>query len=250
MKKLILIVILIFSYSILSIGQDLKNDAFRNSISLGIGLAGYRGDVCDNFSCIQMGPSLGISYKYSLLSFFTIRTDLNYFIIKQDDFYQERNLGFRTRNFEVFLAGELGLFNDKFFSPYVFGGIGVDRFDPQAKSKKGDWVSLRPLRTENVSYAPETFILPFGIGFYLNLSSRIQLNIEGGFRKTFTDYLDDVSRFKYQPLESFNNPLAAELSMRSEKETTYSQTYLMQQRGNPRKKDHYLIFMFKLKVNF
>jgi hypothetical protein len=133
-------------------------------------------------------------------------------------------------------------------------------FDPQAKSKSGDWVSLRPLRTENVDYKHVTRILPFGAGFYLKFSSRVQLNLEGGFRKTFTDYLDDVSSYNYQPLESFSDPMAAELSMRAEEGSEYRQSYIVyneqgevitrQQRGNPKKKDHYMIFMFKVKANF
>lgn len=250
MKNVILTLCLFFSTAVVSVGGDFYKDNYRSSISLGIGLAGYRGDICADFSCMQFGPSFGISYKYNVNGFFNLRTDINYFLLNQKDVYAERNLGFRTHNVELFLAGELGLFKNRFLSPYIFAGVGIDRFDAQAQAKNGDWISLRSLRTENVDYKPGTVILPFGLGCYLKLSSRIQFNFEGGFRKTFTDYLDDVSGPLYQPLDSFGNPMAADLSMRSDENSMYAQSYLSQIRGNPRRKDHYLIFMFKVKINF
>lgn len=260
MLKSFSIFILILSNYVLSSAQDIRKDSLRNSFSLGIGLAGYTGDICDNFSCRQFGPSFGISYKFMVFSFFRVRTDLSYFIIKQDDVEEERNLGFRSHNFEAFEAIELGIFNRKVLSPYAFLGVGFNWFSPQARSKSGEWVSLRPLQTEKVNYEKNSLIIPFGAGINVKVSSKVQLNLEGGFRITFTDYLDDVSSYHYQPLDSFSDPLAAELSLRAAEGSEYRRSYLKfdgngeliagQQRGNPKRRDHYFLFMFKVKVNF
>ena len=64
------------------------------------------------------------------------------------------------------------------------------------------WVALQPLSTEGQGtpqyldrrpYSLMQICLPFGVGVKWRMSKAFSLTAEYGFRKTWTDYLDDVS---------------------------------------------------------
>ncbi|MCH8330801.1 MAG: hypothetical protein IH946_05390 [Bacteroidetes bacterium] len=83
---------------------------------------------------------------------------------------------------------------------YIFGGIGGFHFDPESQYK-GEWYKLQPLGTEGQGlpeYGTELYSLyqvsiPMGIGFYYYAPNlRYKIGYEIGWRKTFTDYIDDV----------------------------------------------------------
>ena len=76
---------------------------------------------------------------------------------------------------------------------YGFAGIGLLYFNPKATDQLGNSVALQPLKTEGVSYSLVTTVLPYGLGVRFKVTPMFNLAIEAGFRKTFTDYLDDVS---------------------------------------------------------
>jgi hypothetical protein len=106
-------------------------------------------------------------------------------------------------------------------------------------------VALQPLSTEGqgTSAKPGTrkyrlvqVSIPFGAGFKLNLSERIDLSMEWGMRKTFTDYLDDVSTVYPDPtiLDTEKGSISAAMSDR-----TGSTNNVGRQRGNSKNKDWY-----------
>jgi len=66
--------------------------------------------------------------------------------------------------------------------------------------------------------------------------------LEGGYRLTFTDYLDDVSTVYPDPA-SFTDPIAAALSMRYEDPVPPGT-----QRGDPNQNDGY--FLLNIKVEY
>ncbi len=121
-----------------------------------------------------------------------------------------RNLHFRSNIAEVALLAEfyptsiLGLFNrDNYssLSPYVIGGIAFFHFNPQT-SLNSEWIDLQPLHTEGQGFAEYPtrknyklyqFNFPVGIGFKYQMTSNLNLRLEGLFRVSTTDYLDDVS---------------------------------------------------------
>lgn len=132
---------------------------------------------------------------------------------------KQRNLDFKTNIWEAYLA--LELFPTMLFSkgeyeprlrPYVMGGIGVFHFNPQGSLSDGagnkTWYYLHPLRTEGQGmaeypnskpYKLTQMNIPFGGGIKYYASERINLSIEGLYRKTFTDYIDDVSQKYIDP---------------------------------------------------
>lgn len=157
---------------------------------------------------------------------------------------QQRNLSFRSRVYELagrmefnFIEYKIG--DDKHqFTPFMFLGAAVFNFNPKA-SYGGEWVALQPLKTEgqSKSYMRTQFSIPFGAGVRINLAKRIGLLAEWGMRKTFTDYIDDVSTVYANPadLTASTGPLAALVADRS----TTATDNVGRQRGNPRNKDWY-----------
>lgn len=135
-----------------------------------------------------------------------------------------RNQHFRSKINELYLAVEL--FPTVFFEydpndvyhhihPYILFGIGIFSFNPQAQYISPDgtaqWVDLRPLRTEGQGmpnyperkeYRRTSISIPHGVGIKYFVNSHLGLALEMVLRKTFTDYIDDVST-KYISREDF-----------------------------------------------
>ncbi len=68
-------------------------------------------------------------------------------------------------------------------------------------STSGQKFYLRPLRIEGEGFSDGVknynltqFAIPFGGGIKLSLSDNINVGVELGLRKLFTDYLDDISK--------------------------------------------------------
>ena len=79
------------------------------------------------------------------------------------------------------------------FVPYVFAGVAGFYHNPKGVKADGTVVDLQPLATEGVKYSLAQFSLPFGGGVRYRINRNFDASFEIGWRKTFTDYLDDVS---------------------------------------------------------
>ncbi len=84
-------------------------------------------------------------------------------------------------------------------------------------------------------------MVPYGVGVRINLDVNWNFLLEGGYRWTFTDYMDDVSGPTYKDPSTLSGPQSAEASYRG----TISG---MKTRGNPNKNDGY--FMFNARVSY
>ena len=177
-------------------------------ISGRLGFANYQGDLkakSISFSQGKLFASLGARYDFSehisARSYFSL-TSLQADDKKGTPVMQERNLNFKTKVFDWELTGQYSLFsfNDKWWSPYVFAGIGFFHFKPYTTDPGGAKVFLQPLSTEGQGFAagvkPYKLMqihIPLGIGAEYSLNEDMRLGVEIGYRKIFTDYLDDVS---------------------------------------------------------
>ena len=175
-----------------------------------VGGASYGGDL-NSKAFKRTKPAVGLSLNYEVSDRFMLRTGLNLAKVEGGDQYsgstllrQIRNLSFTSNITEFNLMGELTTFNlyNIRWSPYFFGGIAVYHFNPYVKDSTGAKVFLRPLSTEGqgLSIYPERkpynltqLAIPFGGGIKYNINENIRLGLEIGFRRLFTDYLDDVS---------------------------------------------------------
>jgi hypothetical protein len=219
----------------------------------------------------------------------------------------QRNLSFRNRVKELSVVAMFDLFENQStyisrvkWTPYLFAGIAVFTNNPQAQAPAtdlqgnplaggGKWVDLQPLGTEgqysvlqpgdaNNGIKPYHKIqpsIPIGIGARFRINEVMDFSAEIGFRYTFTDYLDDVSK-SYVDLGVFgNNELAKAMSYRSNeidpatlKDPSYEtytgrdgQSYTVlagygnektyasgdtNVRGNKKNKDMYMVTTFRL----
>jgi hypothetical protein len=223
----------------------------RLSIYAGIGLSSYYGDLCDGYGCMQFRPNLGIGSMLRLTDNFGIKGELNYFRLYSKDSWEGRNLDFRSNNVELYVAGYLQLNpyvkyarNRKSWNIYAFAGFGLLYFRPEG-SLDGDWVPLRKHQTEGVKYEAITAMIPFGGAVSYRIKNNLTLMLELGYRKTFTDRLDDVSSKEWRMLDTFEDPTAAAVSNKTGRGDDFwlkSSGY----RGNPESKDGYFISQVKL----
>mgnify|MGYP006172988471 FL=1 len=168
---------------------------------------------------------------------------------------QLRNLSFQTNIIELHAAAEyhfLGMDN-RVFSPYVFGGLGGFYYNPYAFDQGGNKVFLKPLSTEGQGvagypdrqpYSLTQFAVPFGVGVRMVLTDRVDVGLEFGYRKTFTDYIDDVSRsyIDQNALLLARGPKAVEMAFRTPELPTHSNDPYpvdLEKRGSPQYKDNY-----------
>ena len=128
-------------------------------------------------------------------------------------------------------------------------------FNPRGKYE-GDWYSLRPLSTEGQGlietrkeYSLVQLVIPFGVGFKYAINKDLSVGIEYGIRKTFTDYIDDVSKTYFDPvyLGGEKGPMAPLLanptnySLPLELGNPLKVTAPGQQRGDPTDLDSYML---------
>jgi len=196
--------------------------------------------------------------EYYMNSRISIKGELTYFQLRgsdkdADDDRQERNLSFKSGNIELSVMGAINLspIGIRFYQRsnlnfHAFAGIGVLYFNPKAELN-GKTYALQPLQTEGKNYSRFQPVIPIGLGARIKLDPFFNILVEGGYRFTFTDYLDDVSRSRYLATSSFTDPIAAQLSdRRPEIGTQPDNPTQVGRRGNPEEKDGYVIMNITL----
>ncbi len=236
---------------------------FSQSREMGImlGVMGYKGDLNPTmYSTRTIDPAIGIIYRRSYSNHWAFKAGINYGHIHADDadaddqWSNNRNLMFKSHIIEL-----TGQFEFNFlpyqtanpatrFTPFLLGGLSIFHFNPKTLYK-GDWVELQPLGTEGQGttsnsdrkkYKRTSAAITFGGGFKFKIAKRFGLTIESGVRRTYTDYLDDVSTTYSDPLaiRKENGKTAAILSDRSIERSPGGD--IGRQRGDKAKRDWYV----------
>ncbi len=181
-------------------------------------------------------PSIGLVLVRRVKPAISYRGTFTYGRIKGDDYVSAnesgknfgrklRNLNFRNDIFE--LKGDVVFdfigHNERYekrheYVPYGFIGVAIFYQTPYGQvpdgfNDAGKWINLRKLKTEGVSYSPIQAAIPFGLGFRYKLAKNWDLAFEVGWRFTFTDYLDDVSKQYGDPAQM--SPLARLMAFKS-----------------------------------
>jgi Domain of unknown function (DUF6089) len=162
-----------------------------------------------------------------------------------------RNLNF-TSSLSEFSAGvEYDIFNlnEQPMSPYLFAGLAVYNYNPYTYDSIGNKNYLQPLGTEGqgfyngrTKYSLTQLSVPFGAGVKFAVNENIRIGFELGFRKLFTDYIDDVSTTyaDKSALIANNGQIASDMAFRgSELKTGLSYPAEGAGRGNAGSKDWY-----------
>jgi hypothetical protein len=261
MKHIIVVTISIF------ISASLYSQGF--SLQIGAGSMNYGGDLQNSKFTFNQGHAaitgaVGVKLNSHFTTFFSVTagrvsaSDAN-----STSKHQHRNLSFNSDVGEAALTLQYDLIDItgmQNFTPYGFIGVGGFGFKPYAYDTGGNKTYLQPLGTEGQGlpgsdkklYGLTQFEIPFGIGAKYALTDHIFLGLELGFRKLFTDYLDDVSSSQYADtalLRAARGPLAAKMSFRAD-EIPGSNYSITSQRGNPNGKDTYYTVLIKLTFSF
>ncbi len=186
-----------------------------------------------------------------------------------------RNLDFRSKIIEGTVMAEIYptvLLEDEpddvtgRLRPYAVIGLGAFHFNPQGSyhSPNGDtyWVDLKPLHTEGEGFAeyPDRknysltqLNIPMGVGIKYFFSEDVNVSFEIIHRKTFTDYIDDVSTKYVDPslfyahLSPQQAVIADAMANKSTLRNTPNSGYQPgNKRGDPSQKDAYFTAGFKI----
>lgn len=155
----------------------------------------------------------GLVARYNFNPRVSVRGNLLFSRLSGDDkhFNNERNLNFYSNIQEFsaiveynFLDYRTGSLQHR-ITPYIFGGIALFHFNPKTEikdysSKETIKINLHDYHTEGQTfyngkgnYHLWQMSIPFGLGMKFSLNKYICVGLEWGFRKTFTDYIDDIS---------------------------------------------------------
>jgi hypothetical protein len=169
-----------------------KSFSQRSEIGAGIGTFNYTGDLVRTYNFAFSRPAATVFYRSNLSKVISFRAGLTAGQLSANDerkpidaFAQQRNASFDLFLFEASTVMEyhfLDWRDEKFtvrFTPYVFGGLGL--------------FGISGNENKNAEYSNVQLAIPFGLGIKYILNPKYYLSLEFGMRKTFFDYLDNIS---------------------------------------------------------
>ncbi|MEJ0054584.1 MAG: DUF6089 family protein [Bacteroidota bacterium] len=164
----------------------------RSEVGVGLGTFNYTGDLVRSYNFGFSRPAATIFYRSNISKVVSFRASLTAGKVSGSDksvpidaFSVKRN-----DSFDVFLSEISGVYEYHFldwrenrrrlrFTPYLFAGLALFN------------ISGVPQKT--VEYSNVQLSIPFGGGIKYVLNPRYYLSLELGIRKTFFDYLDNIS---------------------------------------------------------
>lgn len=260
-KSIVLGLILFLLLPLSGIGQSfyaVRRDR-KMTLNVGTGISKYYGELVADGEMGKIRPNINLGAEYFISPRIGLRADATWFQLSGSDenadkSRQSRNLSFTSNNIELAVGGSIQLFPDQGNHlkrrPINFYGVlqvGLLYFNPKTEYE-GEKIALQPLQTEGVKYSKFQFVIPMGIGARFKINPWTNIAIEGLYRETFTDYLDDVSSYYYPDpatLIGGVDGLSAQLSDRRIGDPSYNPAS-PGRRGNPDEGDAYFILTAKL----
>ncbi len=242
--------------SFISNAQAQRWKKFRQEVTLGTGTTWFLSDVGGyndepsnsvtdmNFKETSFGITAG--YNYYLTKNISVNGQLGYMNLRARDASsgnaarKHRNFDIQTHLYEFGVLGRYYFVREKFghafrlkgtqngflygLSAYATLGINGIYFNPTGKYTGGSYEPLYEIGTEGQTvpnsgkshYSKFTFAIPVGLGVKYSLGKHWNVGIEYMFRKSFSDYLDDVGGTYYDNTAIINanggNPDAGRLA--------------------------------------
>ena len=270
MKRCSFNVIALF-ITVLVFGFNTSAQQFKPNTEIGLflGTSYYLGDLnTTHFNdplaasglIIRNNIDKRFSYKAEVMYLNLRSYDNNPFDIRNSASIKREGLHFRSPVYE--LSGQLE-FNFlpyqpgnplHTWTPFIYTGLSLFYFNPQGEDATGQWLDLQELGTEGQGtqtlfdgeketrekYSLIQFAIPIGGGLKIALSESFNIIFEYGFRKTFTDYLDDVSTTYVGPNVTNASPWPIDMTQDARDMSDQTKSHILgDQRGDPDKKDWY-----------
>jgi hypothetical protein len=165
--------------------------AQRSEVGFGLGTFNYTGDLVRSYNFLNSKPAATVFYRSNLSKVISFRVSITAGKIGASDkrpidaFAAKRNASFNLFLMEASTVMEYHFLNWRDerrilrFSPYLFAGLSLFGI-----SGNGD---------KREEYSNIQSAIPFGPGIKYVINPKWYLSLEFGIRKTFFDYLDNVS---------------------------------------------------------
>ena len=244
-------------FTILLSSAGIKSSAQYNELGILGGWSSYQGELADHLFKTEMNHLAGgIFFRHNWDRHWSWKLSVNYGRISGDDalssspFNRDRNLSFYSNILDIspliefnFFPYETGNFYYP-FTPYLFTGISIFHFNPKA-SLGNNVYELQPLTTEGEKpYKRLNIAIPIGGGLKFSIG-RLGIGLEVGARRSYCDYLDDVSTVYPNPVSLLADKgqtavLLSDRSFTSRDSSILVPSSFRKQRGNMQDKDWYL----------
>jgi hypothetical protein len=183
-QKVFFIVLLSLAFGNLS--------AQRSEIGFGLGTFNYTGDIARTYNISHSKPAATVFYRSNLSKVISFRVAMTGGKIGAKDnrrpidgFTAERNASFNIFLLEASTVMEYHFLNWRDekrmlrFTPYLFAGLGL--------------FGISGHQNKQESYSNVQATIPFGTGIKYIINPKWYIGLEIGARKTFFDYLDNIS---------------------------------------------------------
>ena len=164
----------------------------RSEIGFGLGVFNYTGDIVRTYDITTSRPAATVFYRSNISRVISFRTSLTAGQVAASDRHNPIDSFAYKRNasFSIFLMEISGVFEYHFldwrndarklrFTPYLFAGVGLFNISGNAK--------------KTAEYSNVQMSIPLGVGVKYVLNPKYYVSFEIGMRKTFFDYLDNIS---------------------------------------------------------
>jgi hypothetical protein len=246
------LILLLCAASLVVQAQTRKRNFRQRELGFFGGGSYYIGDINTRRHILESHPAGGIYFRYETNYRYAFRFGVSHGSISGNDATSgepdqvERNINFRTNITDVHALAEFNfveyrISNDRYrFTFFIFAGLAGYYFNPKSDLGNGNgYVAMRPYHIEGKNYPKLQISVPFGVGIKWNVAEKVGMGLEWGPRRTFTDYLDDVSG----PYPEMSNTDGGIIDR-----TTNSSAVPGAMRGNPTTRDWY--FYYGLTLNF
>ncbi|MEK6782799.1 MAG: DUF6089 family protein [Bacteroidota bacterium] len=163
----------------------------RSEVGLGLGAFNYTGDLARTYNILNSRPAGTVFYRANISKVVSFRTSLTGGKLAASDKRPIDSFAImRSSSFNLFVLEASTVFEYHFldwrddkrrlrFTPYLFAGFSLFI------------ISGNPAK--NAEYSNVQPAIPFGGGMKYVLNPKWYLSFEVGIRKTFFDYLDNIS---------------------------------------------------------
>lgn len=177
---------------LLFVNLALAQPSQKSEVGFGLGVFNYTGDITRTYDITTSKPAATAFYRSNISRVISMRVALTGGQLAASDKHNPLDSAAIKRNasFNIFLLEISSTFEYHFldwrddrrrlrFTPYLFAGLGLFGISGNnAKTK---------------TYSNVQLSIPFGAGMKYVLNPKYYIALEFGVRKTFFDYLDNIS---------------------------------------------------------